>query len=624
MKLKTKSKFKIIFTLVFIFAILPIITINNSFLKINSNSSDGNDRDQGTYSDPYGIEDLATSSMPVVLVWSYNTSSRNRNVAISSNGQYIALACYDFHLYLFEKDDPTPLWTSNLGEGVQSVAITPDGQFIVAGTTGNYVYFFEKNSSTPLWSYNTGGYVTSLAISDDGQYIAAGVGRDDYAVYLFEKNSSTPLWRYGTGYAIGHVNSVGISSDGNYIVAGAYNGNLYYFRRNSSTPIWTYKTPNWAYNVAISSDGNYIVVGDTGGTNPAHGIYFFERSNSTPLWSYVTWDPIWSVAISSDGQYIVVGTGYTGSQIYFFERNNSTPLWSFNAGDNVRSVAISSNGQYVVAGSFDRKVYFFDTNSSSPIWSYSTVSNIQCAEISSDGHYFTAGCGTIVNGDSFVYLFHLAVLPHIEIHSPILNQLYGLNAPEFSITPYSLYPINTTWYTLDGGLSNYTFSGLTGVINQTAWDKIEDGVLTVRFYANNSLGHVDFKDVQIFKESINPVISIHYPRDYEKFGNEAPIFTISIVEENLKSTWYTIDNLSGTFPFSDLTGIISQNVWSYLPEGPVNISFYAQDEAGNIGSESVIVIKRIPSQIPGYNLLFLLGVLCTVTIIVSKRLRTED
>ena len=98
MKLKTKSK--IIFTVVIIFASLPIITINNSFLKSYSNNDD--DRDQGTYSDPYGIEALAISSIPALLVWNYTTPSNVRNVAISSNGQYIAAGSYDWNLYFFE------------------------------------------------------------------------------------------------------------------------------------------------------------------------------------------------------------------------------------------------------------------------------------------------------------------------------------------------------------------------------------------------------------------------------------------------------------------------------------------------------------------------------------------
>ncbi len=502
---KTVAVFLII--LGFIFAFSPIIAINNSFLtRNNSEFSEISDNEGTDQTDPYDMEGLATSSVPVVPVWSYDTSRGNRDIAISSNGQYIAVACGNFNF--FEKDNSTPLWSSNLGENVITVAITPDGQYIVAGTTGDHVCFFDKNSSTPLWNYSTSGVVLSLAISLDGQYFAAAIGSRDPSVYLFERNSSTPLWRYDIGHA-GRVNSVGISSDGNYIVAGAYNGNLYFFGKNSSTPIWTYQTPNWAYHVAISSDGNYIVVGTTGDTSSIHGIYFFERNNSTPIWSYITGDPVWSVAMSSDGQYIVVGTGYTGHQVYFFEKNNSTPLWSYNAGNDIQSVAITPNGQFIVAGGNDEEVYLFSKNSSTPFWTYTVLNNIASVAISSDGRYFVAGISTGTNGVFPVYLFHLAVSPHIEINSPVSNQPYRLNAPFFSINIYNLSPLNTTWYTIDGGLTNYIFSGLAGFINQIAWDNEEDGVLTIRFYANDSLGNVGFKDVQVSKNP--PMIDMFIP-----------------------------------------------------------------------------------------------------------------
>lgn len=619
-----RLKFIFLCTLGIIFILSPIIIINSIILTNNiidsSESSDIRGRDQWDFN----LEGSAISSIPVVPVWSYDTSSRNRNIAISSNGQYIALACYDFNLYLFEKDNSTPIWTSNLGESVQSVAITPDGQYIVAGTTRptNSIYLFKKESPTPLWIYNTGGIVMSLAFSSDGKYIAAGVGRDDYAVYLFKTNSSSPLWRYSTGGATGHVEDVAITSDGNYIVAGAYNGNLYYFGKNSSTPIWIYKTPGWAYNVDISADGNYIVVG-TSNANSNDKLYLFERNSNISIWNFTTGDPVWTVAITSDGQHIAVGTGYTGKQIYLFEKNSSTPLWSYTAGNDIESVAISSNGKYLVAGSQDRRIYLFELNSSTPLWSYRTISDIECVAISSDGQYFVGGNGGGVNGQSLVYLFQLAVSPIIFINSPLLNQSYGLNPPEFSITAYSFYPINTSWYTLDNGATNHTFSDSIGVINQTVWDSSAEGNITIGFYANNSLGQVAFKDVQIIKDTIFPEILIHSPSYNAKFGSTAPAFSISITEDNLKSTWYSIGNFSYEFLFSGLTGLIDQNVWNYVPEGYVNITFYAEDEAGNIGSEVVSVIKEPNGVIPGYKLFLIISLCGLISLILAYKFKTK-
>ena len=87
-----------------------------------------------------------------------------------------------------EADAKEPLWSYDTGNGVGSVAISADGEYIAVGSGNDTVYLFDKDSSTPLWSYDTGSYVYSVAISADGGYIAAG--SEDGRVYFF--NSKIP------------------------------------------------------------------------------------------------------------------------------------------------------------------------------------------------------------------------------------------------------------------------------------------------------------------------------------------------------------------------------------------------------------------------------------------------
>jgi hypothetical protein len=137
------------------------------------------------------------------------------------------------------------------------------------------------------------------------------------------------------------------------------------------------------------------------------------------------------------------------------------------------------------------------------------------------------------------------------------------------------------------------------------------------------LGQVAFKDVQIIKDTIIPEILIHSPSHNARFGSTAPTFSISITEDNLKSTWYRIGNFSHEFFFSGLTGLIDQNFWNYVPEGYVNISFYAEDEAGNIGSEVVIVIKGPNGVIPGYNLFLIINLWGLISLILAYKFKTK-
>ena len=127
-----------------------------------------------------------------------------------------------------EADAKEPLWSYDTGNGVGSVAISADGEYIAVGSGNDTVYLFDKDSSTPLWSYTTGDWVRSVAISADGEYITAG-GYDGNRVYLFDKDSSTPLWSYETG---GYVRAVAISADGEYIAAGSYDEKVYHFENN--------------------------------------------------------------------------------------------------------------------------------------------------------------------------------------------------------------------------------------------------------------------------------------------------------------------------------------------------------------------------------------------------------
>jgi len=303
-------------------------------------------------------------------------------------------------------------------------------------------------------------------------------------------------------------------------------------------------------------------------------------------------------------------------------------------------------------------------------------------------------------------------IPQITINTPTFSEMFGFNAPEFNITVNDLSPINATWYTIDGGLTNYTFSGLSGFINQLGWGQKEDGVLTIRFYANDSFGNLGFEDVNVTKDttaskitintpipnqlcgvdaptffltivesnllekrySLNgrpnitftsetqfsqsewdnvgngaviiifyiidkagninssevivrkdvnaPVIAINNPQNNDVIGATAPNFDISIDELNLEKTWYSL-NGGNNITFTGLTGTINQALWDALSEGNVIIKFYANDTLGRIGFQEVTIVKTIPQpsppEIPGYNILLLLGILSIVAVIIAKK-----
>ncbi|KKL69827.1 hypothetical protein LCGC14_2111010, partial [marine sediment metagenome] len=181
----------------------------------------------------------------------------------------------------------------------------------------------------------------------------------------------------------------------------------------------------------------------------------------------------------------------------------------------------------------------------------------------------------------------------INIISPTENEDFGVVAPNFTVE-ITVPDLDTMWYTVDGGLNNYTFS-TNGTINQVAWDALLDGIITIGFYTNNTLGDRFFKQVNVNKDSSLPVIIIVSPVENENFGVSPPSFIVKITDPNLDTMWYSIYN--GTYQSLNITfssnGTINPTEWDALYDGTYSIRFYANDSLGNTNFEEVDVIKDI-------------------------------
>ena len=221
---------------------------------------------------------------------------------------------------------------------------------------------------------------------------------------------------------------------------------------------------------------------------------------------------------------------------------------------------------------------------------------------------------------NYLLLFYF----HIILRSKTIlsNKLkfYSLTPPDFSLT-ISEPNLNTAWYTLDDGVTNITISGQTGTIDQTEWDKQSDGAVQIRFYANDSLGNKGYTDRLVYKDTLNPIITIRSPISGGVYYELPPEFTITVDELNPGSTWYSIDGGLATFIITETTGFIDSTAWNEASIGAVTLRFYARDMAGNEIYQEVVVLKRtseVPPEIPGFNLPMLFTVLGLITIISIK------
>ena len=337
----------------------------------------------------------ATSTVPL---WAFDTGVTVSDVAVSSDGRYIAAEAGASTL-LFDREITKPVWSYENGRAF--LAMSSDGERIAAASNeGNTVYLLDRDSGKPIWAYYVGdkGYLQTVAISSDGNYVAAG--SDESALYLFSSANREPLWKHK--FTLGAVTFVSITSDGAYVVvAPAYT--IYLFSRDDGKwPLWRVSIPDESdfQGVAISADGTYIAAA----THRAPGsdlVYLFKRGVKEALWSYKIEGIVDSIDISSDGEYTAVGTigkEYTG--IYVFSNRDGAQLWRYPTNDDVYSVALSSNGEYLAAGSIDHGVYMFNKNNAAPLWTYMAGDYIYDVAISSDGEYVAAA-----SLDEKVYLF---------------------------------------------------------------------------------------------------------------------------------------------------------------------------------------------------------------------------
>ena len=214
-------------------------------------------------------------------------------------------------------------------------------------------------------------------------------------------------------------------------------------------------------------------------------------------------------------------------------------------------------------------------------------------------------------------------LPTIAILSPEMREFIGPNAPHFELSIQEPN-IDTMWYTLDYGTTNFYFDTFTGVIDQLEWNKHGNGSVVIQFYVRDKGGNEAFSEVLINKDIYAPIITIESPEIGDQILDYSPIFSVSIQEPNLDDFWYSLDNGTTNITVSEFTGIVDQVEWDTLPNGPVIIRFYAQDEAGNIGVASVIVTKLTtyiepPPGIPGYDLIALIAISSIITLILLRK-----
>ncbi|MFX0083595.1 MAG: DUF2341 domain-containing protein [Candidatus Hodarchaeota archaeon] len=185
------------------------------------------------------------------------------------------------------------------------------------------------------------------------------------------------------------------------------------------------------------------------------------------------------------------------------------------------------------------------------------------------------------------------ISPTINVNTPDNLDLFGSTPPTFNVEIQDVSSVDSMWYTLNDGL-NESFT-VNGTISQTMWNECGNGSVSIKFYANDSLGNVDFSEVIVRKDIYNPIINIYAPELFDLCGQIAPNYSVSVTDPNgIDFMWYTLND--GLKTFFTANGTISQILWEGCEDGRLSIKFYANDTLGNEGFSEIVVQKGAISQ----------------------------
>lgn len=216
-----------------------------------------------------------------------------------------------------------------------------------------------------------------------------------------------------------------------------------------------------------------------------------------------------------------------------------------------------------------------------------------------------------------------SIVPSIDIINPLDGTLFS-EAPEIEVSIFDIH-INETWYTVIGSGQNYPFSTSSFEMNSTLWSAQDEDAVIIRIYANDTAGNLEYADLTIVKDSLNPILTINSPLGGMQFGITPPTINITITELHLDKFWFRINDSSTLYFVTVSNGenvfAMESSIWDIIPEGHVKIDFFANDTLGKIGTISITIIKEIPDNpqeppsIPGYGIfLLLISSLCSLSI----------
>jgi uncharacterized delta-60 repeat protein len=502
-------------------------------------------------------------------------------------------------------------WSTNIRDYGEDIALDSEGNIFVAGYSRvlsqpnmNITLIKFDNAGTELWNrtWGAGGYTTydtdkgnSIVIDSNDNIFVIGSGwvNSSTNVVILKYNQTGDLLSYAYWNGPDDHHAEGISAfidndndiyiTGNYKESSLVKYDIFLLKFNSSENfefyrIWGGIESDFGFNIALDSKGNIYVVGHTysigvGASDMCllkydkYGNFIYVRT-----WGWQKSDGCVGIVFDQFDNIYIAGVSsflYDPHTVSPFDivlvKYNKYGVYQWNTtwgehldGDSTKSIYFNNNNLYILAVKH-------------PI----SISN---AEI------------------TLLLKYNLPSAPNITINNPNQDETYGTLAPAFNVSIY-VSNFNKSWYTLNNGVTKYYFTGTLGSIDQTAWNLITDGPVSIQFHVSDNYNNSASNEVIVYKDTNSPVITIISPSDFKVFGSNSPSFEVSISDTNLNRTWYSLNSEPEKFFFSGSIGQIEQSLWEELIDGLHTLKFCANDTLGYTSNKEVSIYKdtTVPS-----------------------------
>lgn len=430
-------------------------------------------------------------------------------------------------------------------------------------------------------------------------------GNLNYSIYNVSNNAllftqswgdASTLPTYSASQILQNITiPTGVNIDGNVYVGVDYSGtgSVYAWSGNSqasqneavynsTSGTWTDKSQDLAYFIDGFSSDNIIP----------------EVTINSPLnINYTTTNMTFNITALDD----------TEMDMCMFSLDGASNILMQNGGINVGVPAITSsyslNNGYT-AISLDNPANNNGTIKTINIFVDSTMSGVKVGTFYGSGGYYTMRDYQVISTSLSSGLNSIDVDIQIEKGDYIGIYYTGGYIKIKDISGDGYYLVNGDKF--DGSGHTYsTFNSKSLSLNGSSYieyiyenSSMTQGSHTTNYYCNDTSGNLnDTESVTFFIDSIAPSVNIIHPVDYNAYDTNTIDLNYSISDSGigLDSCWYT--NSSGV---NVSTSCTSNTTIYHATDGSYNVTLYANDSLGNLGSD--IVLYSISTTAPAITL----------------------